>query len=122
MTSPASKCANYLALTCLSLLSGCIGVDCTESNSSRVFAPGEKASAEIYIKGCGATTRDAVHVAIRQTGPFEKKDDVFVYDGDLNDVDVSWRSPTDLTISYGGGRVFQKEANVSSIHIGYRQK
>ena len=100
---------------------GCVSLlDCSTRDVATQYSPSRGFAARTYVVDCGATTAAAIHVAIYRTDVSQEQSrDVFIYEGDISDVEAIWTSRSELLIKYRIGKVFKNENFVDGVTIKY---
>jgi hypothetical protein len=100
---------------------GCVSLlDCSTRDVATEYSPSRGFAARTYVVDCGATTAVAIHVAIYRAGSSAKRsEDVFIYEGDVSDVDVIWTSTSELLIKYRIGKVFKNDGFIDGVTVKY---
>ena len=100
---------------------GCVSLlDCSTRDVATQYSPSRGFAARTYVVDCGATAAAAIHVAIYRTDVSQEQSrDVFIYEGDISDVEAIWTSRSELLIKYRIGKVFKNENFVDGVTIKY---
>ncbi|WP_159888681.1 hypothetical protein [Paenibacillus puerhi] len=93
---------------------------CGNEIVNEIPQPGGALKAVVFIRDCGATTRESYQVSIIRKGSNIDDTDtgnVFIA---YEPVSVSWSKYNDFDIEYAGGQVFKQEINVKGIRVNYK--
>jgi len=111
-----------ILLATILLGSGCSNDLCSNTELNRVTSPSGEYDAVIFSRNCGATTKEALHLSIMESG--EKLDNsagnvYTTYDR----ITVSWDDDRKITVdgSSEGDDVFQAKTKYKQISIVYRE-
>lgn len=95
---------------------------CENSSQIEIPSPDQKLRAWVFIRGCGATTTNSVHVTVQAAGspPPAEAGNTFVREP-VSEVRVEWPSARELLITHQrGGNVSKQESEVAGVTISYR--
>jgi hypothetical protein len=95
---------------------------CENSSQIEIPSPDQKLRAWVFIRGCGATTTNSVHVTVQAAGypPPVEAGNTFVREP-VSAVRVEWPSASELLITHQrGGNVSKQESEVSGVTVSYR--
>jgi hypothetical protein len=112
----------FLALTVLG--AGCeLTGPCENSEGARIPSPDGRLAAWVFVRSCGATTADSVHVSVLPASATGTREvgNTFIIE-DKSTVIAEWPAPRQLLVSYESlGRVFKKESQVGEVTVSYRE-
>jgi hypothetical protein len=114
------KCAVIAAAVAL-LSCGDAGL-CENSSQVEIPSPDHKLGAWIFVRGCGATARNSVHVTVLPAGslPPVEPGNTFVREP-VSEVRVEWPSDRELRITHQhGGNVSRQEREIAGIAVSYQ--
>jgi hypothetical protein len=95
---------------------------CDHKTVKEFPSPNGKSIAELVVINCGATTRYASVVKVRNIdAPQEGLDYFFAVDG-LNDMDVVWDDNYSFTIAYNAAEIYRQVIIWRGATIKYRER
>jgi hypothetical protein len=113
--------AGSIAFALAGLSCGDAGL-CENSSQVEIPSPDGSLAAWVFIRGCGATTLNSVHVSVTPAGsaPPEDSGNVFILEP-VTAVAVKWPAERELSISRdpGGGKVLKQESRVGEVAVTY---
>jgi hypothetical protein len=113
------KCA-VIAAAMLLLSCGDAGL-CENSSQVEIPSPDKKLGAWVFIRGCGATASNSVHVTVLPAGslPPVEAGNTFVREP-VSEVRVEWPSERELLITHQrGGNVSRQEREIAGVAVSY---
>jgi hypothetical protein len=110
-----------VAVAIASLSCGDAGL-CENSSQVEIPSPDHKLGAWVFIRGCGATTSNSVHVTVLPAGSEPPADAGNTFGREpVTAVRVEWPSPRELLITHQrGGFVSKQESEVAGVAVSYQ--
>lgn len=93
---------------------------CENEVVSEISQPDGTYKAIVFIRNCGATTRESYQVSILRRGSSIDSSDtgnVFIT---YSPVSITWSRKNNLDIEYGSGQIFKQESRYKGIEINYK--
>ena len=113
---------NAIAVVAMAFLSCNDAGLCENSAQVEIPSPDQRLGAWVFIRGCGATTKNSVHVTVLPAGspPPADAGNTFAREP-VSAVRVEWSSKDQLLITHQrGGNVFKQESEVAGVAVSYR--
>lgn len=119
---PVAQARRFLALAAALAAVSCGGDACENTSQVEIPSPDGALRAWVFIRSCGITTLNSVHVSILPAGapaPAEAGN-TFVREP-VAALQVKWSAPRELSISHTlGGNVSRQEGEVAGVAVSYK--